>query len=201
MKLIKQGAEANIYLDNNVIIKQRISKNYRIKEIDKVIRKFRTRREAKVIEKIENAPKIIKFSDKDMTIEMEYIDGKVLSQIFDGLNDKEKQAICMSIGENIAELHNKDIIHGDLTTANMILKDKIYFIDFGLSFFSNKIEDKAVDIHLLKEVLKSKHYNNYEKYFDLILKGYKISKDYNEIISRLKKVESRGRYKKKNLNN
>ena len=93
MKLIKQGAEANIYLDNNIIIKERISKSYRIKEIDNAIRRFRTRREAKVIEKVDNAPKIIKFSDKDMTIEMEYIDGKVLSQIFDSLNDNNKNDI------------------------------------------------------------------------------------------------------------
>ena len=68
MILIKQGAEANIYLDENKIIKKRIKKNYRINLIDDKIRKFRTRREAKVIEKVDNAPKLIRFSDKDMTI-------------------------------------------------------------------------------------------------------------------------------------
>src|SRR4030042_1167648 len=49
------------------------------------------------------------------------------------------------------------IINGDLTTSNMILNpdNKLYFIDFGLSFHSNKIEDKAVDLHLLKQALNA----------------------------------------------
>jgi|SRR3989344_275206 len=200
MILIKQGAEANIYLDENKIIKKRIKKNYRINLIDDKIRKFRTRREAKVIEKVDNAPKLIRFSDKDMTIETEYIDGEILTKLFDKSDLTEKKKLCSSIGEKIAEMHNKDIIHGDLTTSNMIKKDKIYFIDFGLSFFSKKPEDKAVDLHLLKEVLKAKHHNDYELCFDFIIKGYKKSKNFKEVLDRLEKVESRGRYKKKHLN-
>ena len=133
MKLIKQGAEANIYLDNKKIIKERIKKNYRIEQIDSKIRKFRTRRESKVLEKVDNAPNLIKSSDKEMKIEMGYIEGEVLSKVFDEL--KEKNKICLLIGERIADLHDKEIIHGDLTTSNMILNNNLYFIDFGLSFF------------------------------------------------------------------
>ncbi len=81
MKLIKQGAEANIYLDNKKIIKERIKKNYRIEQIDSKIRKFRTRRESKVLEKVDNAPNLIKSSDKEMKIEMGYIEGEVLSKV------------------------------------------------------------------------------------------------------------------------
>ena len=58
-----------------------------------------------------------------------------------------------------------------------ILKDnKVYFIDFGLGFESKKIEDKAVDLHLIKQALEAKHFNNYEKFFQAVLKGYKLSK-------------------------
>jgi Kae1-associated kinase Bud32 len=198
MKLIKQGAEANIYLDNKKIIKERIKKNYRIEQIDSKIRKFRTRRESKVLEKVDNAPNLIKSSDKEMKIEMGYIEGEVLSKVFDEL--KEKNKICLLIGERIADLHDKEIIHGDLTTSNMILNNNLYFIDFGLSFFSKKVEDKAVDLHLFKEVLKSRHHKNYEKNFKLVLDGYKKSKYHKEVFDRLEKVETRGRYKKKHLN-
>ena len=201
MRLIKQGAEANIYLDNNIIIKDRIKKSYRIEEIDNKIRRFRTRREAKVIEKIDNAPRLINFSDRDMTIKIEYINGKLLSEVFDNLDKEKKAKVSLLIGEKIADMHNNDIIHGDLTTSNMILKDKLYFIDFGLSFFSKKIEDKAVDLHLFKEVLKSRHYKDYEKCFRLILEGYKKSKNFKEVLERLEKIETRGRYKRKHLNN
>jgi Kae1-associated kinase Bud32 len=81
----------------------------------------------------------------------------------------------------------------------MILKDnKVYFIDFGLGFVSLKIEDKAVDLHLLKQALESKHYKVFEDCFNSILKGYKKSVNYEDVMERLKKVEKRGRYKRKN---
>jgi len=51
MKLLKQGAEAKIFLDGNSIIKERISKSYRIKDIDKKLRLYRTRSEAKILDK------------------------------------------------------------------------------------------------------------------------------------------------------
>ena len=78
----------------------------------------------------------------------------------------------------------------------MILKDaQVYFIDFGLGFNSKRIEDKAVDLHLLRQALEAKHFLNWEKLFAAVIKGYE-SKDKEKIIEQLKKVESRGRYKK-----
>jgi len=74
-------------------------------------------------------------------------------------------------------------------------EDKIYLIDFGLSFHSTKIEDKSVDIHLLKQALESKHYQFYEKLLENFIEGYKKSKNSKETLKRLEKVEERGRYK------
>ena len=203
---IFRGAEAVIYLDirenpyQPIIIKDRIKKDYRIKELDKKLRKFRTKREVKLLEKssgIINVPKVLSFSDFEIAIE--FIDGKKLSEFLDGMNDKEREKVCFSIGENLAKLHNNDLIHGDLTTSNIILKNKeIYFIDFGLGSFSNKIEDKAVDLHLLRQALKSRHYLHFEKSFEEVLKGYKkTSNNFNEVENRLQKVYERGRYKRK----
>jgi len=199
MKKIGAGAEALIYLDKKEVVKERIKKSYRLKQIDEKLRKFRTRREAKVLEKLHSIgfpiPKLILSDDKKMLIKMEFLKGKKLRDI---LNKKNCEKLCREIGEEVATLHKKGIIHGDLTTSNMILKDKIYFIDFGLSFFSDKIEDKAVDIHLLRQALESKHHEIFKKSFKAVLAGYKIKNpDYNIIIKRLEKVEARGRYKGK----
>ena len=79
----------------------------------------------------------------------------------------------------------------------MIVKDEIYFIDFGLSFTSTKEEDKAVDLHLLKRAIESKHYKVFEEAFEYIQKGYRSYKDAASILARLKKVEARGRNKSK----
>jgi TP53 regulating kinase-like protein len=198
-RVISQGAEATIVLDRDRIVKDRIMKRYRIKEIDERLRKSRTRREAKIIEKLNVigvlCPKLFDADDRDMKIFMENIKGKRLRDVLERLNYVN---VCKSLGEQIAQLHNNDIIHGDLTTSNMIIKDKkIYFIDFGLSFFSTKIEDRAVDLHLLRQALESKHYKIWKKCFDAVLKGYSKEHRYRDILKRLEKVEGRGRYKGK----
>ncbi|MEM4719744.1 MAG: phosphotransferase, partial [Candidatus Pacearchaeota archaeon] len=102
------------------------------------------------------------------------------------------------VGQIIAKLHKEDIIHDDLTTSNMILKeDKIYVIDFGLSFISKRIEDKAVDLHLIKQSLEAKHWRNFKNLFEWLVKSYKENYEKaQEVLERLKKVEKRGRYKK-----
>ena len=198
MKKIGDGAEAIVYLGKDVI-KDRISKSYRHKKIDVKLRKFRTRREGKILKKLEMikfpSPRIIDMDDKEMKLKMEYIKAPMLKDV---LEKKDYKKICKNIGKYVAILHNNQIIHGDLTTSNMLLKrGKVYFIDFGLSFISYRVEDMAVDIHLLKQALESKHYSICDECFKYFLKGYKKVKNYKEIISRLKKVELRGRYKHK----
>ena len=195
MKLIKQGAESIIILDKGKIIKHRIKKLYRVKEIDEKIRKSRTRSEAKLLEKSPvRVPKILNVDEKDMKIEMQYLNGELLKDIFDKLKEKERLNLCKALGEEISKLHSAEIIHGDLTTSNLILKDdKLYFIDFGLGFFSNKTEDKAVDLRLLKQALESKHYKSFPKSYNKILKHYK----HKDVLKRLEKVEGRGRYKER----
>ena len=197
MKLIAQGAESKLFLNNGKVIKNRFRKTYRIKEIDDRLRKFRTKREAKILEKLQKSkistPKLINNNKKD-TLELQYIKGKLLKNI---LNDNYLK-LSKEIGDKVAMLHNLNIIHGDLTTSNMILNKKIYFIDFWLSFFSKKIEDKAVDLHLLKEALESKHSKIWEKSYKAVIGSYvKKAVDGKEILKRIKIVEKRGRYKNK----
>lgn len=127
---------------------------------------------------------------------MDFIEGKKLSDNLDSFPIEEQKEICTKIGKNVAELHDSDIIHGDLTTSNMILKgQKVYFIDFGLGFHSHKIEDKAVDLHLLKQALEARHFVHWLALFHSVLQGYSSSKNSGVVLQQLKKVEARGRYK------
>ena len=198
MKKIAQGAEAKLYLTDSKIIKDRFEKGYRIKEIDQKLRKSRTKSEAKIFGKLTDinfpSPKLIE-TDKKQKIIMEYIKGPKIRDI---LEKKDYKKLSEEIGKKIAILHNNNIIHGDLTTSNMLFSKEIYFIDFGLSYFSHKIEDKAVDLHLLKQALESKHYKIWEECFKEAIKGYKKeSKEAKEVLTRLETVENRGRYKGK----
>jgi len=199
-KIIAQGAEAKIILENNSIIKDRIPKSYRLKELDDKIRKRRTKSETKLLLK---ASKIIPVpiptpqeTKGNTKILMPYIEGKKLSENLNKFPLNKQKQILKQIGISVAKLHDEDIIHGDLTTSNMILsKDKIYFIDFGLGYFNGKYEDKAVDIHLLKQALEAKHFENWKEIYNSFLEGYKQSKNYEKTLNRLEKVEKRGRYK------
>lgn len=199
-KIIQQGAEAIILKEGNLVIKDRVRKSYRIEQIDTRIRKQRTRAEAKLIEKASNlinTPKIKKVENYKLTID--YIEGKKLSEHLDKLQKTLANKTCRKIGQSIAKLHDNNIIHGDLTTSNIILdkKDEVWFIDFGLGFHSERLEDKAVDLHLIKQALEAKHFKNFKDYWKNIEIGYKQSKNYKQTLEQLKKVESRGRYKEK----
>ena len=233
-----------------IVLKRRVAKGYRIKELDEKIRKLRTRGEARLLEKVGKiipVPCVYKVDEKSKEIDMEFISGLKLSDNLDEM--KNWKEVCFEIGRNIAKLHDAGIIHGDLTTSNMIWaeeklnysslvnkahlnsvnslrslrqpvrklfqkpeqddkfdlvddtrggwsgKGKLYFIDFGLGFSNGRVEDKAVDLYLIKEALEAKHFSRFEEYFKEVLRGYKISESWKEVLKRLEKVEKRGRYK------
>ncbi|MBU1204256.1 MAG: Kae1-associated serine/threonine protein kinase [Nanoarchaeota archaeon] len=200
MKILHRGAEAVLYVnEQGNIVKDRIKKGYRIEQIDYKLRKFRTRREAKLLRRqIIPSPEVLSVDETETKITMQYIKGQLIKDILDTISDNQRKKICRQIGNNIAKLHDQNIIHGDLTTSNMILKDdSIYFVDFGLGFISEKAEDKAVDLHLLKKALEAKHYKNFRQCFGAVLQTYKKSRNAGQVLERLKQVESRGRYKKR----
>ncbi|MBN1646096.1 Kae1-associated serine/threonine protein kinase [Candidatus Woesearchaeota archaeon] len=194
---IGRGAEAIIYSTNKGILKIRPVKTYRIPEIDVSLRKHRTKLEATMIQKSRPmSPEILKTDFKKHEILMEEIKGPLVKEVLDS-----KPEIAEQIGKIIAELHDKNIIHGDLTTSNMIIdvskKEKpVRMIDFGLSFVSSKVEDKAVDLHLFRQAIESKHARIFEKAWNHFLQGYKPANK-KAVFERFKAVESRGRHKKK----
>ena len=194
MKLLAQGAESKLYVKDDLLVKKRVKKNYRIKQLDLKLRKLRTRAEARMMKrasKIINVPKIHEI--KEFEITMDYINAPVLRDVLSNNLKAMNQ-----VGKMIGLLHKQDYVHGDLTTSNMILKDKeVFLIDFGLSEVSKKVESKAVDLHVLKQALKAKHHKDYKQAWKIIKEAYlKEYKQGKEVLERLKKVEARGRYKK-----
>jgi Kae1-associated kinase Bud32 len=202
--LIAQGAEAKIYLEKNTISKKRIPKSYRHPQLDHQIRKSRTRHEAKILTKAKeakvNVPTVLNTNQKGepsdkFNLIIEYIEGDKLAETLNSYPEKKQKEIMKKLGHQTALIHKNNIIHGDLTTSNTMLKrNEVYLIDFGLGFISTKIEDKAVDLHLIKQALETKHWQNWQGLFKEFLTGYKYT-DAKKVIDRLEVVEKRGRYK------
>ena len=112
---------------------------------------------------------------------------------------EELHHLAAKIGSTLAEMHTNDIIHGDLTTSNMLLKKPeknldLYMIDFGLGYIQASAEDKGVDLYVLERALLSTHPNT-EELFKVMLDNYK--KKYkgkvDEIIAKFEEVRMRGR--------
>jgi len=165
--LVRKGAEANLYLEEwygiKVIKKVRIPKSYRLRQIDYEIRRSRTVHEAQIMSDAKRAgvptPTIYLIDVKRTTLIMEYVEGPRVKEILNLLHSQERKVLCRQIGGLIGQLHGKGIIHGDLTTSNMIIGQtkKIYFIDFGLAEYSVDVEKRGVDLHLMKRALESTH--------------------------------------------
>ncbi|KAG8960684.1 serine/threonine-protein kinase bud32 [Tulasnella sp. 419] len=114
-----------------------------------------------------------------------------------------KNDLMTMIGKELGKMHTADVIHGDLTTSNMMLrsiasekesKPQIVLIDFGLSFQSSMVEDKAVDLYVLERAFNSTHPES-ESLFQIVLDSYakEIGKAWVPTKRRLDEVRLRGR--------
>lgn len=196
------GAEAVLTKVGSVMEKRRVIKSYRNPTLDRKLRYERMHREANILEKLQKlnvpVPKLLDRDEENAVLRMEYIDGKLLRDVL----ECNWQRYAAEIGKRIAQLHTANIIHGDLTTSNMMVrgvgKKELVLIDFGLSYISHKVEDRAVDLHLLRQALDSKHHSISEKCYAAILRAYqKQYRDARAVLKRLEQVEQRGRYKGK----
>ncbi|ODS36748.1 MAG: Kae1-associated kinase Bud32 [Candidatus Altiarchaeales archaeon WOR_SM1_86-2] len=199
MRLIAKGAEANIYLEGGRLIKHRIKKEYRVKELDLKLRRQRTKRESKLLDRSLRAgvltPGVYDTDLNENKIVMEFIDGVMIRDVFANTGEKETIRLSRDIGANIAILHNSDIVHNDLTTSNMLKKDDgIYFIDFGLGMMSKRTEDKAMDLVVFKKALKPLHAKKFDLIWNAICEGYRNYGGREDVMKRAGGIEKRGRY-------
>ena len=202
MKLIKKGAEADIYQtkwqNSKAILKIRKSKNYRNPLLDKKIRKQRTIKESQIISEVKlagiPAPLIYFVNLEKSSIIMQEIPGKPVHD----LPNSKIISLSKNIGKLVGTMHKNGIMHGDLTTSNFIFfKNTLYVIDFGLSQNTIKPEDFAVDLRLIKEILNSAHAKIMKEAWKNFLLGYKSivgNAKYVKITKLVSDIESRGRY-------
>lgn len=194
---IFEGAEADIYetifFGIKSVIKYRRKKTYIPKELDKWLRVHRTKIESRIMSLASingiSVPRILFVNTN--SIYLEKIDGIILSDI--PITKIQKQVLKL-VGKELAKLHNLDITHGDYTKANIIInKDNTpVIIDFGLAIHTNSIEEKALDLILLKRSL--------EELFPIALNTYThICKDSDEIVLKSRSIEKRGRYQNRSL--
>lgn len=214
MPTINKGAEANLILEDfndvmypssrlkEVLIKHRIPKEYRAKSLDRKLRDFRTSLEAKLLRDAKKAgvptPNVYRVDREKMQIVMEYVRGDAIKEVLEDMDSESRGDLCRRIGRQIGRLHGFGIMHGDLTTSNMIRdgKDKIYFIDFGLGEYKSNTEARGTDLHLIHRTLQSSHFKVAKESFDALKEGYveEMGETGKEVIQRVREIEKRGRY-------
>ena len=210
-----------------VVVKERFRKAYRHPLLEEKLSKSRLLQEAKCIEKAGDAgvsvAKVVSVDIVSKKLFLEYLEFPTLKKFLqsraegntvDSLSvDYLSKKIFEVFGEKVAKIHSRNLVHGDLTTSNVlieILKDdsegfKLFMIDFGLGKLNASVEDKAVDLYVFERALTSTHPNT-EALFELFLKSYesaseklklnvkKRKKEEKEtVLERLQKVQKRGR--------
>ncbi len=200
--LLKRGAEAELrrttYLGREAVEKSRVPKGYRLPPLDEELRRARIRTEARLMGEARAAgvsvPILYDIDLLENKLVMEFVDGPTAKTVLDK-GGTPAMAVCRKIGEAIARLHAADIVHGDLTTSNMILRDRrLVMIDFSLGERTRSVESKGVDLRLLKEALTSAHARGPE-YFEAVARAYRRRyPKAAEVLAKVTEIEERGRY-------
>ncbi|XP_044270519.1 EKC/KEOPS complex subunit TP53RK [Tribolium madens] len=215
-ELFKQGAEGRIfkgvYLGKPTIAKERFVKKYRHPDLDSHLTKERIKSESRSIIRCKSAgirtPALYLVDFNRRTIFMEYFENSIAVKDFIAkASDDVGNKLALEIGTALGKMHANNIIHGDLTTSNMLLVNKngqnvyenlqdleLIFIDFGLSHVESSAEDKGVDLYVLERALLSTH-STANEIFEQVLEGYKLENKsgFQEVLAKFKEVQARGR--------
>lgn len=210
--ILRRGAEAVLvkhpWLDRaDAIYKVRVQKHYRHPSIDTRLRMTRTALEARIlgtlVERGLPVPGLLDVNLRECYLVMECLPGQQLKVAIPGLGER-LHAIFHEVGTHVASMHAAGVVHGDLTTSNIMhdpSSGTLGFIDFGLASFNPSIEEKAVDLHLFKRVITSTHARYFTATFPHFMAGYEArmqalgnASGFAEIARRVDKIESRGRY-------
>lgn len=204
-EVIAVGAEAVLVrgdlLGESVVVKYRIPKPYRDPQLDLKLRTARTALEARLLAKAGalgvNVPDIVFLEEDEGIMVMSYLKGLKMKEVIER-GEVEIKPLIQQAGAMVATLHMNGIIHGDLTTSNFLVDEgKVWLIDFGLGFFSQRDEDRGTDLHLLLRVLESSHPLLSEEIFKDFVDGYRRQAGdemTNRVLQRMQDIRLRGRY-------
>uniref|UniRef100_A0A7C3J437 non-specific serine/threonine protein kinase n=1 Tax=Candidatus Methanomethylicus mesodigestus TaxID=1867258 RepID=A0A7C3J437_9CREN len=203
--LVKKGAEAELrrgeWLGFDVIFKKRVRKEYRNAALDSYIRGARTSLESRLLADARACmvpTPIVYFVDMEaFEIVMSYIPGEPLKKLIDGMDDARMRLAFREIGISVGRLHRGGIVHGDLTTSNIISAGRrLYLIDFGLGEHTTSTEARGVDIHLMRRALESSHHSRSKSAYDSFVEGYRLEmgEAAADVLRRVEEIRRRGRY-------
>ena len=229
-KLIKRGAEAELWKTNwlglDALKKVRVPKKYRAVGLDNEIRVQRTRQEARALHAVKQwgirVPFVLEVQPKQALLVMEWVEGPTLKEALQNRKVQRAQKLkwCTELGKMAGILHSHGLVHGDLTTSNVLVEEKakgknskaqrplarkskalkenastgLALIDFGLTYYSNKLEDLAVDVIGLKKTYAATHFD-FPQGWKTVLQGYaRAFKGARKVFARMEKVEGRVRY-------
>lgn len=202
--LLHRGAEALItrteWRGRAAVEKHRVAKAYRHPRLDGELRKARLRTEARLFGEARrlgvSVPILYDVDPEENRLVMEYIEGPRMKEALEAQPGGGAE-LGRRLGEVIGRLHGGDLIHGDLTTSNMILRgEEIVLVDFGMGERSAELEAKGVDFHLFQEALRSAH-AAVEDLLDAVLEGYRSTYPRaDEVVAKAEEIEKRGRYQR-----
>jgi TP53 regulating kinase and related kinases len=205
--LLHRGAEADLSLATvgpwRVVVKRRVRKEYRNPSLDEQIRHDRTISEASRLHEAKavgaRVPSIVGIDVENNAIAMTHLDGKVARECLDDMRINEARKLFRSIGEQLGLLHAGGIVHGDLTTSNVIVSPSSapFIVDFGMSQRSIEPEDRGVDLHLLHRSIVASHSKNPSSMMNAMMRGYEQNagkKASSSTWGKAREIARRGRY-------
>jgi TP53 regulating kinase-like protein len=206
-RLLYRGAEADLFRENwhglDVVRKVRGVKRYRAKRLDEELRRTRTAREVLIMHDARKAgvstPLIYLVDMEATTILMQYVEGTRLKEYLEASETSDRLLMCKILGDIVARLHSAGIVHGDLTTSNVIVtsRSRLVLIDFGLAEYSRELESRGVDLVLGQRVFHSTHQGYGAACYQALLEGYRErvgNVEADEVEERVKEIGRRGRY-------
>ncbi|MEM0494755.1 MAG: Kae1-associated kinase Bud32 [Thermofilum sp.] len=184
-----------------VVVKYRVPKEYRDPALDTQLRRQRTSLEAKLLCKAAEAgvrvPDVVYVDGEEGVLVLSYVQGTRMKELIDRAHERVA-GYARELGLMVGRLHEHGIIHGDLTTSNVVISgDSVYLIDFGLGFFSKRVEDAGVDLHLFRRALESTHPGLVGLLYAEFVNGYREAREgerAEEVLRKAEEIRLRGRY-------
>ncbi len=202
-----RGAEADLFLSTigpwRVVVKKRIRKKYRHSDLDAQIRRARTIGEASLMHEAKvagaKAPSILGIDLDENLIVMTFVDGDLARDSLDEMPRSESAGLFEELGNQVGHLHLGGVVHGDLTTSNLVITRMgvPFILDFGMAYRSLEAEDRGVDLHLLQRSIATSHATDPLYCIKAVSRGYKRVAGEEMASSTFRKaaeIARRGRY-------
>ncbi|CAN8073278.1 unnamed protein product [Agarophyton chilense] len=200
-KELARGAEAVVslvhFLGRKAIQKKRFPKRYRHPELDAKLTMRRLQQEARVLLRLRKAgirvPAVYSLDVKSGLLVMECVNGTTLKEFLQA-DRQGGEEVMRRAGRAVARMHKNEIVHGDLTTGNILVsEEQVCLIDFGLSSGNGTEEDLAVDLYVLERAVISAHSEKAQPLNEAFLQAYAEELKRPGVIKRLEEVRARGR--------